>query len=248
MLDILMKKDVLYSPSKKIGEYSIVRKLGEGRYGISYLAKKDNSNVVIKQLKKKMMKKNTKKEFYEPEILQKIKNQNSNIPKFICNYKTDNSRGYILEFKEGKTLDELLLDGHIFDRNEIYYICEELLNIVECLHKNNIVHKDIRVPNIVYNQGEISLIDFGLARYIDNKKYTADLDFWYIGDCLLYLYYSSYEKSGKSKPWYKELDLYEEEKKFLKRLLNIDKKYLNIADVKKDFFALKRNYENHTIK
>ena len=33
------------------------------------------------------------------------------------------------------------------------------------------------------------LIDFGLARYIDNEKYMKQEDYWYIGDFLIHYYF-----------------------------------------------------------
>ena len=47
--------DKYYKPGDKVkSEYTISREIGEGRYGIVYLAKNDNDEkVVIKQLKKK---------------------------------------------------------------------------------------------------------------------------------------------------------------------------------------------------
>lgn len=46
-----------------------------------------------------------------------------------------------------------------------------MLDIIAILQKNNIVHRDIRPPNVILtDSNELILIDFGLARYIDNKN------------------------------------------------------------------------------
>ena len=50
--------DKLYEFGEKVNGYSIIKLLGEGRYGIVYLGENDNhEKVVIKQLKLDMIKK-----------------------------------------------------------------------------------------------------------------------------------------------------------------------------------------------
>lgn len=50
--------DKHYRPGEKINDYTIIKIIGEGRYGIVYLAQDTDFNkVVIKQLKEDMLKK-----------------------------------------------------------------------------------------------------------------------------------------------------------------------------------------------
>ena len=54
--------DKLYEFGEKVNGYSIIKLLGEGRYGIVYLGENDNhEKVVIKQLKLDMIKKTKRK-------------------------------------------------------------------------------------------------------------------------------------------------------------------------------------------
>ena len=96
----------------------------------------------------------------------------------------ENKRGYIIEYIEGKTFSKLVYsERYEFSKPQIYEVCDKLLDILDILYKNNIVHRDIRLPNVIQKENkEIALIDFGLARYIDNDDYTQDIDFWYLGD------------------------------------------------------------------
>lgn len=218
-----------------INGYVVEKLFGEGRYGICYLVLKNNKKFILKQLKKKMIKKSGDKIFYEQEILAKLKHPN--IPSFIETIEQGNFFGFILEYIEGKTLEEIIFkDEYVFNKKEILNLGTQIINIVKYLHENNVVHRDIRVPNIILRDGRLYLIDFGLARYINNDRYTVDVDFSYLGDFLLHLYYTSYEiREEKERPWYEELDLDDKEMLMLKKLFGIEKTYSSISEIEKQF-------------
>lgn len=234
--------DKYYSPNENIKEYYIVRAIGEGRYGIAYLAENNQKEkYVIKQLKNDMLGKTKEKLFYEKEILKKL--NDNRFPKFIEEFKDDETQGYILEYVEGKDFYEILdIDEYEFSKAEIYHIASKILDIIETLQYNNIVHRDIRISNVIMNKNkEIRLIDFGLARNIDNKKYVKEIDYWFMADFLLHLYYSSYieENESEEKPWYEELDINDEERNFLKKLMGIEEVYSNIEEIKNHLEIIK---------
>ncbi|MHC1683587.1 MAG: protein kinase family protein [Clostridiaceae bacterium] len=234
----LFNRDVRLNQGDLIHEYIVEEILGEGRYGICYLVSKDNKKYILKQLKKKMLKKSGDKVFFEKKILKKL--NYPNIPKYIETIKEDNIFAFILEFIEGKTIERIIFeDDYVFDKSEIKSIGNQVINIVKYLHENGIVHRDIRVPNTIFRDGQIYLVDFGLARYINEEKYTIDVDFSYIGDFLLHLYYTSFDsKEKKERPWYEELTLEDEEMLFLKRLFGIEKTYNSIYEVEEAFKKL----------
>lgn len=233
--------DKYYKTKEIVNGYSILKMLGQGRYGIAYLAINDkDEKCVIKQLKKKMLKQTRKKLFYEEQILKKL--NSPKFPRFISKFKDKYREGYILEYIEGRVFEDLLVkDRYKFNREEIYKIAEGLLDLVEILHENNVVHRDIRLPNVILKENkELALIDFGLARIIDNENYVREIDYWFIADFLIHLYYSSYKVTSKEeKPWYEELDLNLEEKTFLKKLMGIEGCYQNIEEIRNQLEKLK---------
>lgn len=187
-----------------------------------------------------MLEKTRHKLYYEPKILQSL--ANDRFPKFISSYNYNGTEGYILEYISGKDFYEILANyDYRFSKNEIYNIAEEILDIIAILQENNIVHRDIRTSNIILSENNrLVLIDFGLARYIDSERYLKEIDYWYLGDFLLHLYYSSYEESDeKEKPWYEELDLNTYEITFLKRLMSIEEKYKSIEEIRLDLNKIK---------
>ena len=233
--------DKLYEFGEKVNGYSVIKLLGEGRYGIVYLGENENhEKVIVKQLKLDMIKKTKRKLIYEKKTLKML--DDPRFPRFISNFKDEYREGYILEYIEGKVIEDLLLeDNHRFSKEEIYEYCSKITDMIETLHQNHIVHPDIRPPNLILKENnELALIDFGLARIIDKRHYEKELDYWYLGDFLLHLYYSSYEPENEEElPWYKELDLNNEELIFLKRLMGIKKCYSNIREIREQLDKIK---------
>lgn len=231
----LFRSDKIYQPYQMIDEYSVIEKIAEGRYGICYKVSCNGQQYLIKQLKKGILKKSGSKVSFEEKILCKL--QHPCIPRFIKKIDYPDFFGYVLEYLQGKTLDEIIYsDNYRFKESEIYQITAQLLEIISFLHSQDIVHRDIRMPNILYDGIQVSLIDFGLSRFINNQKYKADIDFAFLGDCLLHLYYSDFDiKRKKNYPWYKELPLSPMKERFLKKLLGIEERFVSIIDVQNAF-------------
>lgn len=219
-----------------VNGYHIMKIIGQGKYGIAYLGMNMyGEKCVIKQLKRAMLERTGSKVVYEMQVLESL--DDDRFPRFISKFKDEYREGYILEYIEGKVFYDLLRkEKYKFSRPEIYKICSQLLEIVEELQNNNIVHRDIRTPNVILREdNELALIDFGLARFIDDVNYKEDIDYWFIGDFLIHLYYSSYKPSSKyeeDRPWYEELDLNEEEDIFLKRLMGLNGRYYSIDEIR----------------
>ena len=72
----------------------------------------------------------------------------------------------VFEYME-HDLSGLSLSKYKFNLPQIKYIMYHLLKAVQYLHKNNIVHRDIKCSNILINNtGKIKLVDFGLVLFL----------------------------------------------------------------------------------
>ncbi|NBL00048.1 MAG: protein kinase family protein, partial [Erysipelotrichia bacterium] len=92
--------DKYYEPGEKIKDYTILSIIGEGRYGIVYLAENNNlSKCIIKQLKNDMLKSSKSKLFYEQEILKKL--NDDKFPTFIEKIEEKALQAYVLEYIPG---------------------------------------------------------------------------------------------------------------------------------------------------
>lgn len=227
--------DNYYKVDERINGYLVRKIIGEGRYGIAYLVTNDqNERFVLKQLKKEMIQDTKDNLFYEEKTLRNL--DNPHFPKFISKYEDKDVEGYILEYIDGVVFEDLIVeDKYTFSRDEIYKVGSQLLELVEILQNHNIVHRDIRLPNVILKENkEIALIDFGLARFIDHDRYFKEEDYRGIVDFLIFLYYTSYEETNsEERPWFEELDLNIEEVEFLKKLMGIEEGYKDIKEIRK---------------
>jgi serine/threonine-protein kinase len=220
---------------KQIGNYKLIGCIGEGRYGVCFLAETKGERVILKRYKPHIFKRNKGKNAYETQILSQLYHQG--VPKLLGIINEKGFHGLVLEPKDGVTIENMLFkQRHVFTDYEILNIGKQLIGILKHLHENGVIHRDIRIPNVLINEDRVSLVDFGLARWEDNKRYTRDIDFSFFGDLLLYHLYSSYKKTGhKSRPWYEELLLSANQKMFLKRLLKLAEPFHDIDEVAHDF-------------
>lgn len=224
--------------------YKICEILGIGSYGISYLAidLPKNKQIVVKQARK-----SKSESFYEreQEILSVL--HHPNIPERI-DYFHENGHIYIvMEYIDGKTFEKLIFqDGMQYDEKASFQILFEILTIVNYIHDKGIIHRDLRIPNIIDKDGEIFIIDFGLARYSDEpdtenykhieKRLQREIhvrsDFYSLGHFLLFLLYSSYIPNTRhEKSWEEELDISNEARQIIRRMLQLDFPYDHIQEL-----------------
>jgi serine/threonine protein kinase len=231
----LLDTDIKHSREQYFEKLRILEKLGEGKFGTCYLATDEKSLFTLKLLKKKKYQKNPNKAKFEEDILKALSHEA--IPRFIRKIDDETLIGFVLEYKQGINLETMIFSqGYVFTRNEIYNMVKQLIDILKYLHGEGVVHRDIRLPNILFNDNRIYLVDFGLARWMDSKNFKPDRDFLCLGRFLLQLYYASVmDKPKKSRPRYEELSLSSNELTFLKKLMGNEKGYKNISEVEMDF-------------
>lgn len=67
----------------------------------------------------------------------------------------------LMEYVDGIRVKELLASSN---KKTVEKICFEIGRLIGKLHANNIVHGDLTTSNMIFKDGEIYFIDFGLGR------------------------------------------------------------------------------------
>lgn len=161
--------------------YHIIKKLGGGAFGETFLACDrwlDDETCVVKQLKPDTMSPVTVRLFKrEARFLTKLGAHNQ-IPQLLAHFQEDDNYYLVQEFVEGHDLRQEITPGKLWDESDVIYLLEEILKILKFVHKNKIIHRDIKPANIMrrYKDEKIVLIDFGgvkqVKAQIDSTMFT----------------------------------------------------------------------------
>ena len=80
----------------------------------------------------------------------------------------------VMELVDGSTLRSLLLDGPPLEVGNALRITEAILEALSHSHHVGIIHRDIKPANVMLTQaGTVKVMDFGIARAIDDTTVTS---------------------------------------------------------------------------
>ncbi len=152
--------------------YDILEQLGKGSQGRVFLARRESDDlpVAIKQLNIHSVKSWKAYDLFhrEADILAKL--NIDGVARFYAAFdrlEDDPPCSYIVqEYIPGRSLGEMLSNGHRFKTKQVYDILMQLIDILEQLHAHNVIHRDIKPSNIMLvplDNGSVKvyLIDFG---------------------------------------------------------------------------------------
>ena len=159
----------------KIGNYQIIKKIGEGGMGAVYLAERADihqkvalkiirhgadSDVILRRFRR------------EQEILAAL--EHPNIARLLdVGISADNVPFLAMEYVEGVDLTTFSHENNL-SVSEKLNLFRKVCEAVAYAHSRLIVHRDLKPSNIIINQkGEPKLLDFGISKLISETE-TAE--------------------------------------------------------------------------
>lgn len=184
----------------KNGKYTINKILGQGSFGITYLAatkipmqgdfgkmdvdvkvaikeffmadlnSRSGDGTSLEKTDSSIVKKYAKKFYTEAENLAKL--NHPNIVKVLEVFNENNTSYYVMEYIEGETLDDYIKRNGKIGEEEARLITLDICGALRHMHDHHMLHLDLKPKNVMRDQnGKIYLIDFGLAKqYNENGE------------------------------------------------------------------------------
>ena len=180
------------------GRYVLGKVLGQGGFGITYLANdyKRNKPVAVKEyFPKEAAKRNgpnqvipvshSKSEAFQygmDRFLDEARTLaefigNKNIVKVHRFFKENGTAYFVMDYVKGMSFVDLLKrKGGKISWDEAWAVLSPIVNALGIVHSKGIVHRDVAPDNIVIGvDGHVKLLDFGAARY-SMGQYSKSLD------------------------------------------------------------------------
>jgi tetratricopeptide (TPR) repeat protein len=165
-----------------VGRYQIISHLAGGGFGetfVSYDTQLPGSpQCVVKKLKPQSKDPATlevaRRLFdTEAQVLYKL-GTHDRIPQLLA-YFEENAEFYLVqEFIEGHDLSQELIPGKTLSQDAVIALLQEILQILEFVHQEKVIHRDVNPRNILRRQqdGKLILIDFGAVKQITTQMIT----------------------------------------------------------------------------
>lgn len=170
----------------KFGDYILGQTLGEGEFGKVKLGwKKDGSvQVAIKLIRRESLGTNPSrlpKIYREISILRGL--SHPNIVRLHEMAETDRYIGIILEYASGGELFDFILNHRYLKDNNARRLFAQLVSGVGYLHKKGIVHRDLKLENLLLDRNRnIIITDFGFANTFDPRDELTDEIEYHLAD------------------------------------------------------------------
>jgi predicted Ser/Thr protein kinase len=160
---------------KKIANYQITEKLGEGGMGVVYKGMDTNLGrpVAVKMLTAELA--------HNPEIVDRFRAEaraqanlsHANLAVLYAFLVEDGTAFMVMEFVEGQTFEQMIRARGPIPPETALPLFKQALQGVGAAHRMGIVHRDIKPSNIMMNTaGVVKVMDFGIAKVVGTRGMT----------------------------------------------------------------------------
>jgi serine/threonine-protein kinase len=161
----------------EFGRYKLEKELGRGAMGVVYLGRdpKINRQVAIKTLDYTQFPtgelNSLKSRFFrEAEAAGRLSHNS-----IVTVYDVGEEEGFAfiaMDYVNGEPLSNFTQPDSLLPIAEVYRIMQQVAEALDYAHQQNIVHRDIKPGNIMYNREtrQLKITDFGIARITDSVK------------------------------------------------------------------------------
>ena len=165
------------APGATIGHWRIVRELGRGGMGAVFLAERADGafekQAALKIVKRGMDTDEILRRFeHERQILARL--EHPNIAGLFDGGATDDGQlpYFVMELAQGDPIDAYCDAARLTIRQRLEML-RTVCDAVQYAHRNLVVHRDLKPGNILVVDGQVKLLDFGIAKLLATESETA---------------------------------------------------------------------------
>jgi serine/threonine protein kinase len=158
----------------KVGQYTLVRKIGEGGMAEVWEARHDQlgSRAAIKFLLPDFARNKDLQERFLNEGKRQAQLQHPNIIPAMDFFQVEGRSFLVMQYVEGENLENRLKkENPPLTLDEVRSIARDILSALEYAHSKGVVHRDIKPSNMLLDpNGRVLLMDFGIALALTEEQ------------------------------------------------------------------------------
>lgn len=172
------------------GKYKIIKVLGQGGFGITYLARQNvlERDVAIKEFfmrdfctrsasdsevslgtssNKDTIERYLRKFMKEAQTISRL--EHPNIIRIHDIFKENETAYYVMDYIDGESLSEMVKHKGLLPEKEAVTYIKAVADALKYIHQKNINHLDVKPGNIMVRRSDnhVFLLDFGLSKQYD---------------------------------------------------------------------------------
>jgi predicted Ser/Thr protein kinase len=153
---------------RELGDYRLLRRLGEGGMGTVYLARGPGDRLVaVKVIRPEYS--------YEDEFRARFRsevNRARQVPPFctaeVLDADPDHRTPYlVVEYVDGPSLAEVITEQGPLTAGNLHSVAVGVATALAAIHGAGVIHRDLKPRNVLFSLGTPKVIDFGIARALE---------------------------------------------------------------------------------
>jgi serine/threonine protein kinase len=90
------------------------------------------------------------------------------LPRVTDHFEEDGKAYLVMDFIYGKRLDAIITQEGRLPEDEVLAWARQLMEALTYCHEQGVIHRDVKPQNVIITpQGQVALVDFGLAKLVD---------------------------------------------------------------------------------
>lgn len=206
-----------------MGNYLLLNKLGQGQFGTVYrgvLIEDQKQVFAVKCIQKSKLESNSiLNRLFQTEMHVMSKLNHPNIMHLYEFMETTHNYYLVIQYCNNGDLETYLKKMGKLSEEEAVYFLMQIMNAFQVLHKNKIMHRDVKLANIFLQDDRVVIGDFGFAKQgVDitrtklgtpitmapelltgnGQSYNSKADLWSIGVCFYQILFGKTPFEAKS--------------------------------------------------